>query len=311
MSAMWFKTTSRPEAPERPGDRLFDEAFLRRLERLSLQPQQSLRGQPSLGEHLSRRQLPATIFSDHRPYSVGDDYRYIDWNAYAHQEQMFVRLGEIEQNVPIHLLVDVSRSMDWGQPSKLRSVLRLAAALGYLTLTHHDRLIVQPFSDLNLPAFGPARGKGRLVELLRFLESQRSDRPTALAQVLAGYAARHPRGGLLVLCSDLLAPEGLAAGLQMLASSRWQVLVLHVVDPREIQPPAGESVELIDAETAQRLSVTLDDSALAIFERNVAEWQAAIEHTCARRGVAYARILTTWPFERQVIPYLHVRRIVA
>ncbi|MDZ4716895.1 MAG: DUF58 domain-containing protein [Roseiflexaceae bacterium] len=312
---MWFKTTLRTEIPARPAERLFDEAFLRRLERLSLQPQRFLRGQPALGEHLSRRQLPATIFSDHRPYSAGDDYRYIDWNAYAHQEQIFVKLGEIEQNVPIHVLVDVSRSMQWGewadgQPSKLRTALRLAAALGYLTLSHNDQLIVQPFGDTTLRRFGPARGKARLAELLRFLESLRSDQPTAIAQVLASHAAHYQRGGLLVLCSDLLTAEGLAEGLRMLPPPRWQVLVLHMIDPHELDPPAGETAELVDAETGKRLQVTLDDQTLAVFRRNVASWQAEIRDACGRHGAMYAQLPTTWPFERHVIPYLHARRIL-
>jgi uncharacterized protein (DUF58 family) len=315
---MWFKTTLRTETTARPAERLFDEAFLRRLERLSLQPQRFLRGQPALGEHLSRRQLPTTIFSDHRPYSAGDDYRYIDWNAYAHQEQIFVKLGEIEQNVPIHVLVDVSRSMQWaegaesgdGQPSKLRTALRLAAALGYLTLSHNDQLIVQPFGDTTLRRFGPARGKARLAELLRFLEALKPDQPTALAQVLASHAARYQRGGLLVLCSDLLTTEGLAEGLRLLPPPRWQVLVLHITDPRELNPPNGETAELVDSETGKRLQVTLDDQTLAVFQRNVAAWQAEIRDACGRHGAMYAQLPTTWPFERQVISYLHARRIL-
>jgi uncharacterized protein (DUF58 family) len=310
MNAMWSRTTSRPEGGSRDNERLFNEAFLRRLERLSLQPQQSLRGTPSLGEHLSRHQLPATIFSDHRPYSPGDDYRYVDWNAYAHQEEIFVRLGEIDQNVQIHLLVDVSRSMEWGEPTKLRTALRLIGALGYLALAHHDRLTVQPFSDTLLRSYGPFSGKARLHEFLRFLEGLRSDRPTTLARVLSSYAARHQRGGLLVLCSDLLAPEGLADGLKALPSSRWQTLVLHVIDPRELNPPAGEAVELIDSETGGRLPVTLDNQTLATFRLNVADWQAQIADSSARHGAVYAQIETTWPFERQIVPYLRARRIL-
>jgi uncharacterized protein (DUF58 family) len=309
MNAMWFKTTSRPEpAPEQ---RLFDEAFLRRLERLSLQPQQALRGQPSLGEHLSRQKLPATIFSDHRPYSAGDDYRYVDWNAYAHQEQLFIKLGEIEQNVPIHLMADISRSMDWGQPTKLRAALQLMAAIGFLTLTHHDTLTIQPFADQLLRPFGPVRGKAWLPQMLRFLEGQRSDRATALAPALRRYASQHPRGGMLVLCSDLLTPEGLAEGLRSLPHPAWQILVLHMVDPHELSPPVGDSLELVDAETGSRQAVVLDQQTLAIFQRNLARWQAQIQDACARRNATYARILSTWPFERQVIPYLHARRILA
>ncbi|GAB4109381.1 MAG: DUF58 domain-containing protein [Roseiflexaceae bacterium] len=307
---MWFRTTSRPEVPPTEG-RLFDELFLRRLERLTLQPQQTLRGVPTLGEHLSRQQLPTTIFSDHRPYTSGDDYRLIDWNVYARQGDIVVKLGEIEQRVQIHLLVDVSRSMAWGQPTKLRVALQLVAALGYLGLSHHDQITVQPFGDDRMRPFGPATGKSRLVELLRYLEGQRADRQTALASVLANHAAQHPRGGLAVICSDLLTPEGLSEGLRHLAPPRWQTLVLHVIDPRELNPPTGESIELLDAETGERLPVTLNQSTLTIFQQNVAAWQAQIRNACARQGAIYAPISTIWPFERQIIPYLHMRRILS
>ncbi len=110
---MWFKTIFKTRRGAE-GSKLFDEAFLLRLERLSLQAQRTLRGNPSSGEHISRHQMPASVFSDHRPYSIGDDYRYVDWNAYGHQEQMFVKLGEVEQDVNVHLLLDSSRSMAWG-----------------------------------------------------------------------------------------------------------------------------------------------------------------------------------------------------
>ncbi len=309
MNAMWFKNifNRKAAAATQP---LFDEAFLRRLERLSLQAQRTLRGRPSGGEHLSRNELPATIFSGHRPYSAGDDYRYIDWNAYAHQEEYFVRLGEIEQSVNVHVLLDCSRSMAWGAPPKLRAAQQLAAAIGYLALAHHDRLHMVPFGTSALPAFGPAQGKGRLIELLRFIERQRADQPTALAHALAGYAKRHTLGGLLVICSDLLAPEGLDQALRALPPPRWQVLVLHILDPRELKPELNGPIELEDAETGQRLPLTLDSATLAAYRRNVAAWQERVAATCAQRGASYAQARTDWPLERQVIPYLRARRIL-
>lgn len=306
---MWFKNIfSRKSAAAEPP--LFDEAFLRRLERLSLQAQQTLRGRPSGGEHLSRNQLPATIFSDHRPYSHGDDYRYIDWNAYAHQEEYFVRLGEVEQSVNVHMLLDASRSMDWGAPPKMRVARQLAAAIGYLALAHHDRLRLVPFGSAPGAAFGPAQGKARALEMLRFIEAVPPDQPTGLAQSLASYARLHPHGGLLAICSDLLAPDNLDAALAALPTPRWQVLVLHLLDPRELAPDLSGPIELEDAETGQRLPLTLDAATLAAYRQQVHGWQERVATTCARRGTTYAQVLTSWPLERQVVPYLRARRIV-
>lgn len=306
---MWFKTIfnrkSNAVAPT-----LFDEAFLRRLERLSLQAQRTLRGHPSGGEHLSRNQLPTTIFSDHRPYSPGDDYRHVDWNVYAHQEEILIKLGEVEQSVGVHVLLDISRSMAWGSPPKLRTAQQLVAALGYLALAHNDRLRVVPFGAGTLPSFGPAQGKGRLVELLRFLERLQPDQPTALARALTSYARDHDRGGLLVICSDLLAPEGLDQALRALPPPRWQTLVLHMLDQRELRPELSGPIELEDAETGQRLPLTLDAATLAAYRRNVGAWQERIAATCGQRGATYAQVLTHWPLEQQIVPYLRARRIL-
>ena len=312
---MWFKDifrrkTSAPAAP------LFDEAFLRRLERLSLQAQRTLRGNPSSGEHLSRQQIPSTILSDHRPYTSGDDLRYVDWNAYARQEHVLVKLGEAEQDVHVHLLFDTSGSMAWGEPPRLRAAQRLVAALGYLVLAHSDRLRIAPFDTALARPFGPAQGKARVSEMLRFVGAVPTPARVAenerarLQQILAAYAQRNPRGGILILCSDLLLPDGLADGLRMLPPPRWQVVVLHLLDQRDLKPDLQGPLELEDSETGRRLPLTLDAPTLAAYARNVERWQSEIGAACARRGATYARVLTSWPLEKQVVPYLRLRRIL-
>ncbi|HWQ12758.1 MAG TPA: DUF58 domain-containing protein, partial [Roseiflexaceae bacterium] len=262
------------------------------------------------GDHLSRHQLPTTVFSDHRPYTEGDDYRHVDWHTYAHHDEMFVKLGEVEQDVAVHILLDASRSMRWGEPPKLRAAQQLAGAIGYLALAHNDRLHVTPFGGAAGRSFGPAQGKSRVVEMLRFIEGATADDTTRLTGVLGGYARRHERGGLLVVCSDLLAPEGLEEGLRALPPPRWQVLVLHLLSPAEQRPELLGPVELEDAETGEVIRLTLDDEAAAAYRANLAAWQAGVAASCARRGATYAQVNTGWQLERQIIPYLRARRIL-
>jgi uncharacterized protein (DUF58 family) len=311
---MWFKhilRTSRSRGPARRAN-LLDEAFLLRLERLSIQASRSLHGTPLAGEHQSRRRLPSTVFDDHRPYSEGDDYRHVDWHAYARHEQVLVRLGKTEQNIGVHILLDASRSMAWGAPPKLDAARQLVAALGYLTLAANDRLRIAPFSGGPLPAYGPAQGKARAVEMLRFVAGIAPDTQTALAATLAGYARQHQRGGLLVLCSDLLAEPaaGLAEGLRALPPPRWQVLVLHLLDPAELRPELAGPLELEDAETGRRRPLMLDAETVAAYRRNLAAWQAALADACGRRGATYAQIMTDWPIERSVVPFLRARQVL-
>ncbi len=313
---MWFRNilrrgnSPRPKARPTAEQPLFDELFLRRMARMSLQVQRSLRGSPAMGGHLSRQYVPASEFSDHRPYQSGDDLRYVDWNVYARQDEMLLKLGEAEQNIHVHLLLDVSRSMAWGAPPKLRIMQQLAGALGYLALNYNDHLRIVPFGDAQLRPFGPARGKGRLVEMLRYIEQTPVQQETRINVVLQQHAQAFKRGGLLVLCSDLLVDEGLAEGLSLLPSPRWQVVVLHMIDPRELRPALQGQIELEDSETGQRITMELSAEQIAAYQTAVQAWQERLSRTCARYGATYGRILTTWPIEQKVVPYLRARRLL-
>lgn len=307
---MWFKNIfhRRNDNVSSQEEPLFDERFLRRLERLSLQAQRTLRGHPARGEHLSRHLLPSSIFSDHRPYAHGDDLRHVDWNAYARHNTMLIKLGEAEQDVDVHLLLDVSRSMAWGKPPKLRVVQQLAGALGYLSLAHSDRVFVAPFGESTVKPFGPAQGKGRVMEMLRYIETITTQQQTSLHTVLDQYGRGNQRGGLLVLCSDLLSEQSLGEGLARLVPPRWQVLILHVIDRQEVEPAFDGSLELMDSETGRRLPVTFEPAIVNAYRQNVADWMERMALVSARRGAAYARVFTDMPLEHKVVPYLRTRR---
>jgi uncharacterized protein (DUF58 family) len=320
---MWFKNILRPDARRSAADDvprrrnpaaddapLFDETFLRRMERLSLQAQRTLRGNPSSGQHPSRHYLPTSVFSDHRPYTPGDDLRYVDWNAYARQNHMLLKLGEAEQDVNVHLLVDCSRSMLWGQPPKWRLARQIAGALGFLAMAHSDRLHVVPFGNAIARPFGPAQGKGRLIEMLQYIEHMAVQERTDLAPVLRSYARSFATGGILVLISDLLDPANLAEVLRACSPPRWQVLVLHLLDPRELRPELQGPLELEDRETGLRLELDLDAETLADYQQRARAWMENLGQACARRGATYTQLATHWPLERKVVPYLRARRML-
>lgn len=324
---------------------LFDEAFLRRLERLTFRTAPSLRG-TMLGERRSRNLRPALDFSDHRPYTPGDDLRHVDWNAFGRHEELFVKLGEATQSVDVHILLDRSRSMAWEAGQKPASTAtssnkwdgarRLAGAMGYLALAGGERLQITPFAQALDDSFGPTRGKRQAIASLQFLSAispapalaDGSQPGTGLSQSLAEYARYYPRGGLLVLISDLLdtsallhlstandrgsEPWGwdLAEGLRHLPPPRWQVLVLHVLTEPEMQPNLEGDFDLQDVETGELLPFHLSQQVLAQYRLRVRRWCAALQSACTRRGAAYTRILTEWPLEKAVIPYLRQRGIV-
>src|SRR5512142_989762 len=129
-------------------DRFFDESFLRRLERLALVARKASAGQTQ-GERRSPKRRQSVEFSDFRPYVAGDDFRRIDWNVYARLEKFFIKLFVEEEDLAVHLLLDNSRSMDWGEPKKLAYAARVAGALGYIALAGLDRVTVTGIGSTN------------------------------------------------------------------------------------------------------------------------------------------------------------------
>jgi uncharacterized protein (DUF58 family) len=324
---------NRRQQKEKTSPPLFDEAFLRRLERLNFRTVPSLRGSIT-GERRSRNLRPALDFSDHRSYSPGDDLRHVDWNAYARHEELFVKLGEATQSVNIHILLDTSRSMMWEpnrklidpSPGKWAGARRLAGALSYLSLSGGERLVLTPFAAEPGESFGPTHGQRRVIPALQFL-STLTPAPApnktvgpALARSLMAYARTHSGGGLLILVSDLLdaaasveAGKGaklLAEGLNHLTPPRWQVIVMHVLSEEEMHPTLEGDFDLQDMETGETLPFHLDQYTLSQYRLRMRRWCSELQQACARRGAIYARIMAEWPFERAVIPYLRQRGVV-
>ena len=150
------------------------------------------------GVHRSRRVGSGMVFTDFRPYSAGDDIRHIDWGIYLRMDRLILKLFEEEADLPIYLLVDASRSMDYGTPSKLDYARKLAAALCYVGLLNHDRVNLVSFADGAVEALPARRGKSQAPQAFRFLESiqpGRTNRVAARAAALLWIAAHARPGG--------------------------------------------------------------------------------------------------------------------
>lgn len=290
------------------GDSLVDAAFLRRLDRLALQTNRRLRGD-NIGARPSFRRLPASDFREHRQYLPGDDLRHVDWNASARSQHVFVKLGERPKEAAIHLLLDSTASMQWGEPSKLWAARRLAAALGYIALNHGDRLAVADTAGQSAP-YGPKMGKGQVPALLRYLRELPFPKQADLAAATLRLARASRRGGLAVLISDLAEVDDLAPVLTPLRPPTWQVLVLHLLHPAELEPTLRGEIELHDAETGERANYDLNPEALERYRAFAAEWCAKVEQACLSHGAAYGRVLADWSIEQAVLPYLRRRRMV-
>ena len=287
---------------------LFDEAFLRRLEQLELASRRMTAGRMK-GERRSTRRGQSVEFADYRTYASGDDLRQVDWNAYARLERLFLKLFVEEEDVTVHVLVDASRSMDYGEPNKLDAARRAAAALAYLGLASMDRVSVAFLGDGTASPLRPIRGKRRAMELFAFLSEPRAERLTGLAAAARAYAARMRGTGPLLLISDLMDPGYLDA-LRDLAGTRSQLSFLHLLAPDELEPEVAPDARLVDNETGHAVEVSGDDDLVERYRARLAEWQAEIGAFVTRRGGAYVLVPSDLDLADLLFDVLRRRRVV-
>lgn len=287
---------------------LFDEAFLRKLERIAIISKRAAAGQLQ-GERRSAKRGQSVEFADFRPYSTGDDFRRIDWNAYARLERFFIKLFIEEEDLTIHMLVDTSKSMDWGTPNKLEYAIRSAGALGYIALNGLDRVTITALGNgKNGSAnyFSPHRGKQNAFALFAFLQSLTADGSANLGRRLQSYSAGVSKPGPLLLLSDLM-DEGWADGLNALAARGFEVNVLHILSPDEVNPDISGDLKLLDSETRAEIEITGEYDLVERYRQGLADWQEELRRFCGARGMHYASVETSVPIEELLFARLRVQ----
>ncbi|HET7875691.1 MAG TPA: DUF58 domain-containing protein [Methylomirabilota bacterium] len=290
-------------APARIGAELLSADFLAQLERLSLLSRRTFRGRVR-GERKSPRKGSSVEFSDYRPYGVGDDLRYVDWNIYARLDRLYLKLFVDEEDLRLHLLLDASSSMDFGEPSKLEYGTRLAAALGFVGLMSLERVGVGVLRERLAEGWSPTRGRGQAVSLLDFLGRVRPAGATALNEALADYALRAGESGLAVLISDLMDPGGYERGIRALLERRFDIHVIHVLAPDEMNPAFSGDLRLEDSETGETRDLTLDGEALRAYRQRLRDFLERAEQFCRSHEVSYHRVVTDNPVEEFVLTQL-------
>jgi uncharacterized protein (DUF58 family) len=283
--------------------RLFDQDFLKRLDELSIVSRRVASGQGK-GERRTKRKGSGVEFMDYRPYTVGDDLRYVDWNIYSRLDRLILKLYVEEEDMCLHLLVDGSASMGFGAPSKLDYALRIAAALGYISLTSLERVAVGVLSHDAPRVLRPMRGRGQIMPILDFLSGLEAGGATRLNATLARYALTSRVPGVAVVLSDLLDPAGYGDGLKALLRRRLEVFVLHLVSEDELHPALTGDLSLVDAEGGDSREVSVDRRALERYRDRLHQHFAQAEGFCARHGIDYLRTSTAVPFHDLILRHL-------
>jgi uncharacterized protein (DUF58 family) len=292
-------------------DQLLPEKIRRRIDPLMLVASK-IRSGAMKGERRSIKRGTSIEFADYRNYTPGDDLRKLDWNVYARLQKPYVKLLEDEEDLAVHLLLDTSASMDWPKGSneheigeaehhKLLYGQRLFAALAYMGLTSGDRVLLSALSDRGWQQFGPSRGRGQVVGMLRYAQGLQVGGQTDLNASLSDYAIRAKRPGLTFIITDMFSPSGYSNGLNRLLGKGHEVVILHLLSPDEVTPPMAGDLRLVDSETGTPQEVTLDTDMRTIYQQRLTAWLDGIRDECARKGVHYAMVQTNSPWEKVIL----------
>lgn len=281
-----------PPAPRR----VLDAEFLRKLERLALVARR-VRAGHAKGERKSTRKGSSVEFADYRDYVQGDDLRHVDWNLFGRLDALYLKLFQEQEDLTLHLLVDVSASMAFGAPSKIDFACKTAAALGYIALVKYDRVSIEAFSGDGAQRFLPCRGKASAKRLFDFLEHVACGGSTALEQSCRHYAQRCRQKGILVLISDFMDPAGFDGCLRRLALPGYDACIIHVLARSEVDPPITGDLRLIDSETGAFTEITASRALLERYTANLRAFRDELKRAATARNIACIPAVSDMDFE--------------
>jgi uncharacterized protein (DUF58 family) len=249
-------------------------------------------------------------FAEHRQYMPGDNIRDIDWKLYAKSDRYYIKQYEEETNLKGYLLLDCSRSMAYKAASpinKLDYAGMLSGALSYMMLRQRDAVGLVTF-DQKIRRYIPPRSKsGHLHVLLNEIASQTPADTTNVSVALHEMAERIKRRGLVVIMSDLLDdPERIISGLKHFRYNKHEIIVFHILDPRERDFAFGQEAVFKDMETGEEIT-TMPYQMKRDYQKMVKAFADEIASACRQSNIDYHPIDTGTPFDKALYAFLAKR----
>ena len=290
---------------------LLTPQFLKQLDPFSIRAKHAFRG-TFRGERRSLNRGTGMEFADYRAYEPGDDLRHVDWNIYARLDRLFIKLFHTDEDLPVVLLIDNSRSMEFGSPTKLMCAKQIAAALGYIALAHADSVTLYTCAERLSPMLPPTTSKSQFSRLTKALNAITASGQTRLTECLKQLHTYQRRSGRVVVLSDFLDPRGYADGFKLLSGRGFALTAIHLVSPEEMDPqthlenrPTDGDWLVEDAETGETKAVTINAETLAQYKDQQQTFCDNLQRFCTDQGVDYAQLKSDTSVESFVLQELH------
>jgi uncharacterized protein (DUF58 family) len=249
-------------------------------------------------------------FAEYRAYTPGDDLRHIDWNVYARTERLYLKRFRGETNSLLTILLDASNSMQFGSHgvNKMDYARYLAASLFYLAIHgQRDAAGLITFDDEIRNFIRPSTRQGQLHRLLAGLEQAEARARTDFSKPMRYAQEFLKRRGMVLIVSDFWeSPESIIRTIEPLRYHGNEVVLFHVLDPKDVRPALNGPSILVDLETQQHIEVTPDYAKKEYREKIQAHLTDLRDRTQAA-GMGYCLLMTDRPLDAALREYLTLR----
>jgi len=267
------------------------------LEGLRLSPRKSFHGRVR-GERLTKKKGVSIEFDDYREYVEGDDLRHLDWNVLARLEHPVIKTYRDEEDLAVHMLLDTSSSMSFGEPVKLEYAKRLACALGFVALCGGDAVYPRAIGAREQPLPG-LRGRVSYPKLARWATATEPTGTHALADELRVFAASGARPGIAMVISDAMDADVLT-GIRIVAGRGHELFVIQVLSDIELRPDLEGDLRLIDVESEAAVEITANSITMRDYKKSLQRHNEALAEECRRLGGRYALVEAGTPLDQVV-----------
>ncbi|MCR4413808.1 MAG: DUF58 domain-containing protein [Thermoguttaceae bacterium] len=296
--------------PAESSPTFLDPRVLARLEGLYLRARRIVEGYVS-GVHRSPYHGFSIEFAEHREYAPGDDLRYLDWKVFGRTDKFYLKQFEEETNLVCMVLLDTSQSMTYQGPnapmSKLQYAQCAAAALAYLVLQQQDSAGLVTFDKEIRALVRASSNPSHLKDLLQVMEDTAPERKTQMGPIFHELAERFKKRGIVVVLSDLFDDvDSIMAGLKHFRHRRHEVILLHVLDPAELDFPFENTTLFRGLE--QLPEVLVEPRALRkAYLREFGEFLRRVRQGCRMHQIDYVLMRTDHPLDLALSSYLTAR----
>lgn len=275
------------------------------------------------GERRSKKRGHSVEFADHRQYVSGDDIRHIDWNIFGRLDKLFLKLFLEEEDLSLHVVLDASASSDCGEPNKYLFMQRCAMALGYVGLVNLNRVACTIMSGVDADAadrtgkpvnekaasspirgLRDLRGRRRVHDLARFICATTPGGTLSFRAAAERIALSRRGKGVMLIFSDFFFKDGYEDGLRLLSGHGYDLILVQVLSPQELEPPIKGDLRLKDIEDADTAEVTISAPLLKRYQANLAAYCNKLREFAHRRDMALLTVKSDTPVDLLVADQL-------